>query len=108
MLRFNVSGGSRHCDGMTRRDALRVGALGLGGLTLPRLLQLQAAQASGSPAPRVGAQSVIILFLSGGPSHLDMWDLKPNAPEEIRGTFAPIATNVPGIQIGEHLPRMAQ
>src|ERR1700686_1514432 len=102
MLRLDACQGSRHCDGMTRRDWLRVGALGVGGLTLPNLLRLEA-----STPRRARARSVILLFLSGGPSHLDMWDLKPDAPEEIRGTFRPVSTRVPGIQICEHLPRMA-
>jgi hypothetical protein len=84
---------------------LRIGALGLGGLTLPGLFRLEQATA----APRSAkAKSVILLFLSGGPSQLDMFDLKPQAPEEIRGTFKPIATNVPGIQVSEHLPCMAR
>src|SRR5438445_305315 len=98
--------GIRHCDGVTRREMLRLGALGLGGLTLPALLQLE--QAAASSPPRRHARSVIMLFLSGGPSHLDMWDLKPEAPEEIRGTFRPIRTNVSGIDISEHMPRMAR
>jgi Protein of unknown function (DUF1501) len=101
MLSLRVSQGSRHCDGMSRRELLRVGALGL---TLPGLLQLERSQAS-STRPR--ARSVIVLFLSGGPSHLDMWDLKPDAPEEIRGTFRPAATRVPGLRISEHLPGTA-
>jgi hypothetical protein len=84
---------------------LRIGALGLGGLTLPTLFRLEQAAA----APRSAkAKSVILLFLSGGPSQLDMFDLKPQAPEEIRGTFKPIATHVPGIRVSEHLPRMAR
>jgi hypothetical protein len=87
---------------MTRRDWLRVGALGIGALTLPNLLRLEA---SGPRQAR--ARSVIMLFLSGGPSHLDMWDLKPHAPEEIRGTFRPAATRVSGIQICEHMPMTA-
>lgn len=103
MLRLDVHHGSRNCDGLTRRDWLRVGALGIGGLTLPNLLRLEA-----STPRRVRARSVIMLFLSGGPSHLDMWDLKPDAPEEIRGTFRPAATRMPGIRISEHLPTMAQ
>ncbi|MBX6315633.1 MAG: DUF1501 domain-containing protein, partial [Isosphaeraceae bacterium] len=84
---------------------IRVGSIGLGGLTLPGLLRLR--QAEGA-TPRPKARSVILLFLSGGPAHMDMWDMKPDAPEEIRGTFQPIATNVPGIQITEHMPRMAR
>src|SRR5688572_11299423 len=107
MLTLNASGGTRHCDGLTRRELLRVGALGVGGLTLPGLLH-SAAHAAPSAARRPRARSVIMLFLSGGPSHLDMWDLKPDAPEEIRGTFRPAATRVPGIRISEHLPAMAQ
>jgi hypothetical protein len=96
---------------LTRRELLRAGAIGLGGLTLPGLLRLRqtATAAPAGPGRKAGkAKSVIMLFLSGGPSQLDMWDLKPQAPEEIRGTFRPADTNVPGIQISEHLPRMAR
>ena len=96
------AGGIRRLGGpLTRRELLRVGAIGLGGLTLPGLLRLQqaaAAPADGRVRATAGrARSVILLFLSGGPAHQDMWDLKPDAPEEIRGTFRPIATNVAGI-----------
>jgi hypothetical protein len=108
MLSIQATEGNRHCDGLTRREILRVGALGLGGLTLPTFLRLREAIASTPPRRLARARSVILLFLSGGPSHLDMWDLKPDAPAEIRGTFQPIATNVPGIRISEHLPRMAR
>jgi hypothetical protein len=107
MLRLKVNQGARHCDGLTRRDVLRIGAVGLGGLTLPALLRLGQTAAAAPTAPQARARSVILLFLSGGPSQLDMWDLKPDAPEEIRGTFRPIATNVPGVCISEHMPRMA-
>src|SRR5690242_19360597 len=103
MLGLEVNRGVRHCDGVTRRELLRAGAVGLGGLTLPGLLRLQAAAA----APTGRALSVILLFLSGGPSHLDMWDLKPDAPGEIRGTFRPIDTRVPCVRVSEHLPRTA-
>lgn len=107
MLGLNVARGVRHCDGLSRREALKIGALGVAGLSLPMLLRNEGhAAPAAALAPR--ARSVILLFLSGGPSHLDTWDLKPDAPEEVRGTFAPIATNVPGIQIGEHLPRMSR
>src|SRR6516162_9406000 len=105
MLKIEASHGVRHCDGLTRRDILRAGALGFGGLSLPGLLTLESRAAAATTRRRV--RSVILLFLSGGPSHLDMWDLKPEAPEEIRGTFRPIATRVPGLQISEHLPGMA-
>src|SRR3954467_7581084 len=89
---------------LNRRSMLKVGALALGGLTLPGLLQARAANKQ-SASPR---KSVILVWLAGGPSHIDMYDLKPNAPAEIRGEFKPISTNVTGIQIGEHLPRQAK
>ena len=76
-----------------------------GGLTLPDLLRPRAA-AAGKSGRR--DTSVILLWLAGGPSHIDMYDLKPNAPAEFRGEFKPIPTNVAGIQIGEHLPRQAR
>jgi uncharacterized protein (DUF1501 family) len=107
MLHVDTRHGTRHCDGLTRREMLRVGALGVAGLSLPNLLHLQAAAAASGGKPGK-ARSVVILFLNGGPSHLDMFDLKPDAPEEIRGTFRPIDTRVPGIRISEHLPRLAQ
>jgi hypothetical protein len=103
MLEF-ISRGYRTCDGVSRRTFLTVGGLALGGLTLPGLLRVRAAQKS-SEAPR---RSVILVWLAGGPSHIDMYDLKPNAPAEIRGEFKPIKTNVPGIVIGEHLPYQAR
>src|SRR6516225_4510743 len=100
MLDF-IGRGERTCDGVSRRTFLRVGSLAFGGLTLPWLLR-QRAQAAPGATPR---KSVILLWLAGGPSHIDMYDLKPSAPAEIRGEFKPISTNVTGIQIGEHLPR---
>jgi uncharacterized protein (DUF1501 family) len=94
--------GHRHAIGINRREFLQVGYSGLLGLGLSSLLtQRAAAQNTRTP------KSVIIVFLTGAPSHLDMFDLKPDAPAEIRGEFRPIQTNVPGIQIGEHLPRLA-
>ena len=104
MLSIRSYQGTRHCDGLTRREVLRAGAIGLGGLTLPGLLRLQ--EAGARPAGK--ARSVILLFLSGGPSHLDMWDLKPDAPVEYRGQFNQIQTNVPGVRICEHMPRQAR
>lgn len=109
MLTFGLPRGTRHCDGLTRREVMRVGAIGLGGLCLPHLLgsaDAAAAAGTGQPIPR--ARSVVILYLSGGPSQLDMWDMKPEASQEIRGTFRPIDTTVPGIQVCEHMPRMAR
>jgi len=109
MLSINARHSVRYCDGLKRRELLRAGALAFAGLTLPDLLRLEEATAqTASTISQPKIKSVVILYLSGGPSQLDMWDLKPEAPEEIRGTFNPIATNVPGIQISEHMPRMAQ
>jgi hypothetical protein len=92
---------------ISRRDWVRVGGLGLAGLSLDGLLRLRDASAA-TGAPRGRARSAILLFLSGGPAHMDMWDPKPDAPGDIRGTFRPIDTAVAGIRICEHLPRMAR
>jgi hypothetical protein len=99
--------GERHhdfCDGVTRRSFLRIGGLALGGLSLPQILRGQEQSASKRPAHK----SVIMIFLAGGPPHQDMWDLKPDAPSEVRGELRPIKTNVPGIEICELFPRMAK
>src|SRR5262245_29039328 len=97
---------SAFCDGITRRHALKIGASGLlAGLSLPRLFQWQATAATETPGK---AKACIFLFLEGGPSTIDMWDLKPEAPVEIRGPYKPIKTNVTGTLIGEHLPRCAR
>lgn len=96
----------KNCDGITRRHALRIGATGmLSGLSLPWLLQAQ----DKAPTPKPGkAKACIFLFLEGGPSQLDMWDLKPDAPAEVRGPYKPISTAVCGTQICEHLPLCAK
>src|SRR5437763_16547577 len=106
MLQFESKKGVEFCDGLTRRDFLRVGALSAGavGLSLADLARLQRAGA----ADPSGGINCILLFLVGGPSHLDTWDLKPAAPDTVRGPFQPIPTNVPGIDIGEHFPLMAR
>jgi uncharacterized protein (DUF1501 family) len=95
--------GQRYCDGVSRRNFLRIGALGLGGLALPQLLRAEALA-----GVRSGHKSVIMIYLPGGPSHQDMFDLKMDAPSEIRGEFTPINTNVSGIQICEHMPLIAK
>jgi uncharacterized protein (DUF1501 family) len=96
----------RDCEQMSRRHALRLGSTGLiAGLTLPRLLELQAQAASPKAAK---AKSCIFLFLEGGPPHQDMWDPKPDAPPEIKGPFQPIRTNVPGTIVTDQLPLCAQ
>jgi hypothetical protein len=93
------------CDGVSRRELLLgVGGLSVAGLGLPKLL----ARESGRPAPRPAARSCIIFYLEGGPSHIDLWDMKPHAPAEVRGEFAPIATSVPGLNVCEHLPLLAR
>ena len=92
------------CDGMIRRDLLKVGALSLGGLTLPHYLAL----AGNGKIASGRADRALFIELPGGPSHLDTFDLKPNAPSEYRGAFNPIKTNVPGIEISEHLPRLSK
>ncbi|MCA9072106.1 MAG: DUF1501 domain-containing protein, partial [Planctomycetaceae bacterium] len=91
------------CDGLSRRSFLKIGGLAMGGLSLPQLLQAEASQKIGR-----SHKSVIMVFLAGGPPHQDMVDLKPEAPVEYRGEFSPIRTNVPGIDICEHLPLLAQ
>jgi hypothetical protein len=105
----------RRCDDPTRREFLRVGGLGFTGLMWADALRARAAAAGqGQPARRGAAtgfgraRSCIVIFNYGGPSHLDTFDLKPDAPAEIRGEFRPIATRVPGIAIAEHLPRLAR
>lgn len=86
-----------------RREFLRVsGGLAVCGFAAPRL-----PRATGAPSPPTAARSCILIYLLGGPPHLDMWDLKPHAAAEIRGPFRPISTSVPGLQICEHLPRLA-
>jgi uncharacterized protein (DUF1501 family) len=100
---FTLFGKSyRHCDGITRRHFLTAGALGLGGLTLADVLRAEAAAGKGS-----SGKSIINVHLDGGPPHLDTIDLKPDAPAEVRGEFKPIATKVPGLRIGELLPKVA-
>jgi uncharacterized protein (DUF1501 family) len=96
----------RFCDGLARRDFLRIGTAGLFGLTLPALLARQARAAEKGFSPK--DVSLIFLFLHGGLSTIDAWDLKPDAPAEFRGDFKPIDTVVPGIRIGEQLPRVAR
>ncbi len=94
----------------TRREVLRAGVLTALGLALPDLLRAksQAAEPDGKPAVRAAAKACILIWLDGGPSHIDLFDPKPDAPAEIRGPFKPIATRVPGIQLGEYLPQTAR
>src|SRR5262245_41995700 len=98
------------CEGFYRRDFLKIGAgAGLLGLSLPQLLRLEAEAARAKPGAKGRkANAVIMVWQGGGPSHLDSWDLKPAAPEGIRGEFKPIKTKAEGVEISEHLPKMAE
>ncbi len=105
MLRL-IGNSARACDGITRRELLRVGGLSLlPGVSLTRLLQAESTQKTRRQGP---AKSVVLINLFGGPSHLDMFDMKPAAPANIRGEFKPIQTSVPGTVICEHLPKTAR
>ena len=93
----------RFCDGISRRQMLQIGAAGLAGLNLPDILGAEARTGRGS-----SEKSVIHIFLQGGPSHLDMVDLKPEAPANIRGPFKSIPTAIPGIHFCEYMPKLAK
>lgn len=93
----------RFCDGVTRRDFLKIGGLALGGLSMTGILAAEA-----QAGIRSSHKAVIMVYLPGGPPHVDMVDLKPDAPSEIRGPYKPIETNVAGIQISEHMPHLAK
>ncbi len=95
-------GGGGYCDRHSRRDFIKIGGMALGGLSLAQMLEADAQAANGS-----NHRAIINIYMPGGPSHIDLWDLKPDAPSEIRGEFRPMKTNVPGIEICELFPRMA-
>lgn len=103
MLTF-LGNATRYCDGISRRNFLKVGALATGGLTLADVLRAEAVAAPSGHAPK----SIINIYLGGGPTHMDTFDLKPDAPAEFRGEFRPITTNVPGMEICELMPKLAQ
>jgi hypothetical protein len=105
MLTFFTGGPQRFCDGLSRRSFLRTGGLALGGFALSDFLRLKAA---GAVTPGGRGKSVIMICLGGGPSHVDTYDMKPEAPSEIRGEFHPIRSNVPGMPLCELLPRQAK
>ena len=100
------SRGVQCCDGLSRRELLQIGGLGTLGLTLPNLIRAQ--EHSGRIKPVGKAKRCILLFMSGGPPQMDTFDLKPEAPVELRGLYKPIRTNVSGIEISEHFPLLAQ
>lgn len=105
MLKLTGQGQAQTCNGVTRRDFLQVGTLGAIGLSLPQYL---AAQAAGAVKPDHDDRACIMIFNLGAPSHIDLWDMKPEAAAEIRGPFNPIATRVPGLQLSEILPQHAE
>jgi len=102
MLKILGKQQGRFCDGFSRRNFLQLGALAAGGFSLPQMLQAEAAA-----GVRNSNKAIIMVYLPGGPSHQDMFDIKEDAPREIRGEFKAISTNVPGVRVCEHLPRMA-
>src|SRR5262245_25689717 len=103
---------SRCCEGLSRRELIRIGGLSVLGLSLPQLLRSRAAHASDASilsGRQFGrAKSCIVVFLFGAPAHQDTWDMKPDSPSEVRGEFKPIGTRVPGTLVCEHMPRIAQ
>src|ERR1700680_5069914 len=105
MFRFDADRSVEFCDGLRRRDFLHAGALTGLGLGLTEMFQLRA---MGAVDPEKKDVNCIFLFLVGGPSQLDTWDMKPDAPVEIRGPYKPIKTNVPGMEISENFPLMAK
>ncbi|MBA2645974.1 MAG: DUF1501 domain-containing protein, partial [Pyrinomonadaceae bacterium] len=104
MFKFDAEKSVEFCDGLRRRDFLHAGSLAFFGLTLNDLFSLKARGAVNDKKD----VNCILLFLVGGPSQLDTWDMKPNAPAEVRGPYRPIPTNVAGIQVSEIFPRMAR
>src|SRR5262245_1139329 len=105
MLRIHAKDKHRYCDGLTRRSFLQAGVLGLGSVTLSDWLRLKAQANEVGRATRDTA--VIMIWLDGGPTHMDMYDMKPAAPAEYKGPLNPVRTNVPGVDICELMPRQA-
>ena len=112
MIRIPGLPGKDVCDsnlGTTRRDILRVGASGMLGMSLGGMLELQAGQAKHHGGPGWGkAKSIIMVYLQGGPSHIDLWDPKENVPENVQSVFNPISTKIPGVKFTELLPKLAK
>jgi len=106
MLRVDLGKTGKYCDGLSRRSFLQIGVAGMGTASLPQILRAKEASAqNGLPTKDT---AVILLWLDGGPGHLDLYDLKPEAPDQYRGLWNPIHTNVPGFDIGELFPLQAQ
>src|SRR5437870_1733242 len=106
MLRIDCGSTNRYCDGMSRRSFLQIGVAGMASVGLPELLRARAESTRTTASSK--NTSVILLWLDGGPSHLDLYDLKPAAPAEYRGIWKPIRTKVPGFDISELFPKQAQ
>src|SRR5581483_5847169 len=106
MFRLDLGGTGRYCDGINRRSFLKLGVSGMASVGLPQLLQARAQSAATRGETR--DTSVILIWLDGGPSHMDLYDLKPDAPAEYRGLWNPIPTNVPGMEISELFPLQAK
>lgn len=107
MLAIRRSGNTQNCEGLTRRDLLQVGTLGLGGLTLSSLLRLEAQAGTGSNSI-VGDRAIVMLNLQGGPTHIETFDPKMTAPSEYRAMFGEVKTTLPGVTFGRHFERLAQ
>ena len=106
MFRLPLGTSARYCDGLARRDFLQLGVAGMAAVGLPDLLR--AKEQSATPATGTKSTSVILIWLDGGPSHMDMYDMKPDAPEEYRGIWKPIRTKVPGFDVTELYPKQAK
>jgi len=102
MFRLDFGTTGRYCDGLDRRSFLQLGVAGMAAAGLPQVLRAKEQSSNGKDT------SVILIWLDGGPGHLDMYDMKPNAPAEVRSQFQPIGTSVPGLQVCEHLPQVAK
>ncbi|MCA9172001.1 MAG: DUF1501 domain-containing protein, partial [Planctomycetales bacterium] len=106
MLRVALGASRPNCDNLNRRSFLQIGAAGMAGIGLPEILRAKTRSAEQGTAAK--DTSVILLWLDGGPSHMDLYDLKPAAPAEYRGIWSPIKTNVPGFEISELFPLQAK
>src|SRR5438552_14128724 len=106
MFRLDLGGSGRYCDGLSRRSFLTLGVSGLATLGLPQLMRARAETAR--PNGQTRNTSVILIWLDGGPGHMDMYDMKPDAPAEYRGIWRPIRTRVPGFDITELFPKQAR
>lgn len=106
MLRIDAGSSGRYCDGLSRRSFVQLGVAGMAGVALPSVLRAKSASAANIKSPKDTA--AILIWLDGGPSHIDLYDLKPEAPSEVRGIWNPIPTNVPGIEVSELFPKQAK